>query len=153
MPFGIAHAAHVAYRRADMQSLARLVLSLVIGAHGFCPAIAQDATPFPTPPDKKGLQVQMVQDAIDLGIHHAAVNVSLGALFQIAIEKAGSLDRDKVRDELAKLDVVTFFGSVKFGANGQINSLEPPVFQIQAGKPVVLFPDAIKQGEFKLGVN
>jgi len=37
-----------------------------------------------------------------------------------------------VRDELAKLDVVTFFGPVKFGANGQINSLDPPVFQIQA---------------------
>ena len=76
-----------------------------------------------------------------------------GALFQLAIERAGSLDRDKVRDELAKMDVVTFFGPVKFGANGQINSLEPPVFQIQNAKPVVLFPDAIKQGEFKLGVN
>ncbi|WP_431203978.1 amino acid ABC transporter substrate-binding protein [Bradyrhizobium betae] len=76
-----------------------------------------------------------------------------GALFQMAIEKAGSLDRDKVRDELAKLDVVTFFGPVKFGANGQINSLDPPVFQIQGGKPVVLFPQAIKQGDLKIGVN
>jgi branched-chain amino acid transport system substrate-binding protein len=76
-----------------------------------------------------------------------------GALFQIAIERAGSLDRDKVRDELAKLDVVTFFGPVKFGPNGQINSLEPPVFQIQGAKPIVLFPQAIKQGELKLGVN
>jgi branched-chain amino acid transport system substrate-binding protein len=76
-----------------------------------------------------------------------------GALFQIAIERAGSLDKDKVRDELAKLDIVTFFGPVKFGANGQINSLEPPVFQIQGARPIVLFPQAIKQGELKLGVN
>jgi branched-chain amino acid transport system substrate-binding protein len=76
-----------------------------------------------------------------------------GALFQMAIEKAGTLDRDKVRDELAKLDVVTFFGPVKFGANGQINSLDPPVFQIQGAKPVVLFPQAIKQGDLKMGVN
>jgi branched-chain amino acid transport system substrate-binding protein len=76
-----------------------------------------------------------------------------GALFQMAIERAGSLDRDKVRDELAKLDVVTFFGPVKFGPTGQINSLEPPVFQIQGAKPIVLFPQAIKQGELKLGVN
>jgi len=76
-----------------------------------------------------------------------------GALFQMAIEKAGSLDCDKVRDELAKLDVVTFFGPVKFGANGQIDSLDPPVFQIQGGKPVVLFPQAIKQGDLKVGVN
>lgn len=76
-----------------------------------------------------------------------------GALFQMAIEKAGSLDRDKVRDELAKMDVMTFFGPVKFGPTGQINSLEPPVFQLQGGKPVVLSPALIKQGEFKLGVN
>jgi branched-chain amino acid transport system substrate-binding protein len=86
----------------------------------------------------------------DYGQASAAV---CGALFQIAIERAGSLDRDKVRDELAKLDVVTFWGPVKFGPNGQINSLEPPVFQIQGAKPVVLFPQAIKQGELKLGVN
>jgi branched-chain amino acid transport system substrate-binding protein len=86
----------------------------------------------------------------DYGQASAAV---CGALFQLAIERAGSLDRDKVRDELAKLDVVTFFGPVKFGPTGQINSLEPPVFQIQGGKPIVLFPQAIKQGEFKLGVN
>lgn len=82
----------------------------------------------------------------------ASASVS-GALFQIAIERAGSLDRDKVRDELAKMDVMTFWGPVKFGANGQINSLEPPVFQIQNKKPVVLAPAIIKQGEFKLGVN
>ena len=83
---------------------------------------------------------------------HASAAVC-GALFQMAIEKAGSLDREKVRDELAKMDVLTFYGPVKFGANGQINSLEPPVFQIQDAKPVVLFPAAIKQGELKLGVN
>jgi branched-chain amino acid transport system substrate-binding protein len=83
---------------------------------------------------------------------HASAAVS-GALFQMAIEKAGSLDRDKVRDELSKMDVLTFYGPVKFGANGQINSLEPPVFQIQDAKPVVLFPQAIKQGDLKLGVN
>jgi branched-chain amino acid transport system substrate-binding protein len=76
-----------------------------------------------------------------------------GALFQLAIERAGSLDRDKVRDELAKLDIVTFWGPVKFGANGQITSLDPPVFQIQGGKGVVLFPNAIKQGDLKLGVD
>ncbi|UZE50641.1 amino acid ABC transporter substrate-binding protein [Rhodopseudomonas sp. P2A-2r] len=86
----------------------------------------------------------------DYGQASAAVS---GALFQLAIEKAGSLDRDKVRDALASMDVMTFWGPVKFGANGQINSLEPPVFQIQNAKPVVLYPEAIKQGEFKLGVN
>jgi branched-chain amino acid transport system substrate-binding protein len=82
----------------------------------------------------------------------ASASVS-GALFQIAIEKAGSLDKAKVRDTIAAMDVVTFWGPVQFGANGQINSLEPPVFQIQGGKAVVVFPAAIKQGDFKLGVK
>ena len=86
----------------------------------------------------------------DYGQASAAV---CGAIFQMAIERAGSLDRDKVRDELAKFDTTTFFGPVRFGGNGQINSLEPPVFQIQGAKPVVLFPQAIKQGDFRLGVN
>ncbi len=76
-----------------------------------------------------------------------------GAVFQMAIEKAGSIDKQKVRDELAKMNATTFWGVVKFGPTGQINSLEPPVFQIQGGKPVVIHPAAIKQGELKLGVQ
>lgn len=40
--------------------------------------------PFPSPPNKKGIQVQMVDDAVSLGIHHATLNVSLGALFHLA---------------------------------------------------------------------
>jgi branched-chain amino acid transport system substrate-binding protein len=76
-----------------------------------------------------------------------------GAIFQMAIEKAGSTDKQKVRDALAAMDEVTFWGRVKFGDTGQITSLEPPVFQIQGGKPLVLHPASIKQGELKLGVK
>jgi hypothetical protein len=36
--------------------------------------------PFPTPRSIKGLQVQMVDDAITLGIHHAAINLALNGL-------------------------------------------------------------------------
>ena len=82
----------------------------------------------------------------------ASASVS-GALFQMAIEKAGTTDRAKVRDALAAMDVMTFWGPVRFGPTGQINSLEPPVFQIQGAKPVVVHPPAIKQGEFQLGVK
>src|SRR4051794_4714760 len=71
--------------------LASLFLFLIMaGSLGPGPVMAQEGAPFPTPPDKKGLQVQMVQDAIDLGIHHAAVNVSLGVLFQLG-EHAGTV--------------------------------------------------------------
>src|SRR5690606_15150115 len=76
-----------------------------------------------------------------------------GELFRLAIERVGSLDREKVRDELANMDVVTFWGPVRFGPTGQINSLEPPVFQIQGGKAVVVHPAEIKQGDLQLGVK
>ncbi|MCL4798779.1 MAG: amino acid ABC transporter substrate-binding protein [Burkholderiales bacterium] len=76
-----------------------------------------------------------------------------GALFQLAIERAGALDPVKVRDALAQTDLTTFWGPVRFGPNGQITSLEPPVFQIQGGKPIVVHPAPIAQGELKLGVK
>jgi branched-chain amino acid transport system substrate-binding protein len=69
-----------------------------------------------------------------------------GAIFQLAIERAGSIDPQKVQQALASFDQMTFWGPIRFGKNGQINSLEPPVFQIQGGKTVVIFPAAIKQG-------
>ena len=76
-----------------------------------------------------------------------------GAILQMAIEKAGTTDRAKVRDALAAFNETTFWGPVKFGPTGQIDSLEPPVFQIQGGKPTVIHPPAIKQGELRLGVK
>jgi branched-chain amino acid transport system substrate-binding protein len=78
-----------------------------------------------------------------------ASSAACGVVLQLAIEAAGSVEPKKVRDALAKLDTTTFFGKVKFGANGQINSLEPPVFQIQGGKHVVIYPKDIKQGDLK----
>lgn len=76
-----------------------------------------------------------------------------GALYQMAIEKAGTIDRKAVRDALAAMDEMTFWGPVRFGESGQINSLEPPVFQLQGGKAVVVHPPAISQGEFRVGVK
>ena len=38
---------------------------------------------------------------------------------------------------------------MKFAPGGQINSLQPPVFQLVGGKPVILWPDAIKSGEIR----
>jgi hypothetical protein len=39
-----------------------------------------DAAPYPTTPSVKGLQIQMVDDALALGIHHAGLNVNLPSL-------------------------------------------------------------------------
>lgn len=76
-----------------------------------------------------------------------------GVILQMAIEKAGTLDPKKVRDAMASLDAMTFYGPVRFGSNGQIVSLKPPVFQIQGGSQVVIYPEAIKQSDLKVGVR
>jgi len=41
---------------------------------------APDPTPYPTTSSPKGLQVQMIPDALELGIHHAGINIMLNAL-------------------------------------------------------------------------
>lgn len=79
---------------------------------------------------------------------HASSAAALIAL-QMAIEKAGSIDKDKVREQLAKLDVATFYGPIKFGANGMNQGRDLPIVQVQGGKVVVLFPEAIKQGSLQ----
>jgi branched-chain amino acid transport system substrate-binding protein len=76
-----------------------------------------------------------------------------GAVLQLAIERAGSADPKAVRDALAKLDVKTFFGPVRFGANGQIVSYKPPLFQIQGAQAVVIYPPEISQAKLKVGVK
>ena len=76
-----------------------------------------------------------------------------GVVLQLAIEAAGTLDKKAVRDALAKMNTMTFFGPIKFGANGQVDSLDPPVFQVQKGTQVVILPAAIKQGSLQLGVK
>ena len=72
-----------------------------------------------------------------------------GVVVQMAAKAAGSLEPQALRDALAALDIPTFFGQIKFGPSGQVASYTPPVFQIQGGKQVVLYPTAIKQGELR----
>ena len=89
----------------------------------------------------------------DVPDYAQASAAAAGEIFQLAIEKADSIDPKRVRDALASLDTTTFYGRIKFGGTGQITSLDPPVFQIQSGKPIVIFPEYIKQGELKIGVK
>jgi hypothetical protein len=45
-----------------------------------------DQTPYPATPNPKGLQIQMVPDALALGIHHAGINLTLNGLLSPAKE-------------------------------------------------------------------
>ncbi len=59
---------------------------------------------------------------------------------QNAIQNAGSLDRDKVRNALQKLNLMTFYGLIKFDHRG-INMWKPMlVVQIQNGRMMTVYP-------------
>jgi branched-chain amino acid transport system substrate-binding protein len=61
-------------------------------------------------------------------------------VYKDAFERAVSLDPEMVRDALAKTDIMTFYGPVKFGPAGN-NVAKPMVLrQIQNGKYVVVAP-------------
>jgi len=75
---------------------------------------------------------------------HASSAAALIAL-QKAIETAGSVDPAKVREALVALDIMTFYGPIKFGENGMNGGRDLPLVQVQDGKVVVLAPAAIKQ--------
>lgn len=60
----------------------RYFIAFILAVTGTASA-APDTDPFPTLPDIKGLQVQMVADALELGIHHAGINVNLTGLVDL----------------------------------------------------------------------
>jgi branched-chain amino acid transport system substrate-binding protein len=69
-------------------------------------------------------------------------------VYQRALENAGSLDPKKVRDAIAALDIMTFFGQVKFDSRG-VNIYKPmAVEQLQPdGKKYTVFPTAVAEKE------
>ncbi|HLW46750.1 MAG TPA: amino acid ABC transporter substrate-binding protein [bacterium] len=72
--------------------------------------------------------------------YHAANGSAGGLALQLAIQNAGGLDREKVRNALAALDVITFYGRLKFNDKG-FNTYKPMVtVQIQHGKVVTVWP-------------
>lgn len=72
--------------------------------------------------------------------YHAAEATAAGLAFQYALAAAGRTDREAVRDALSRLDVVTFFGLLKFDSRG-VNLWKPMVVnQIQHGKLVTIYP-------------
>src|SRR6476659_6907147 len=63
----------------------KIIATIVLLSALSLPVVAAiDETPFPVPPSKKGLQVQMVDDALALGIKHAALNVNFAQLITVS---------------------------------------------------------------------
>ncbi len=71
--------------RVHFARLTIIALALGFFSPEFAIATSEEpkSEPFPQGIGKKGLQVQMVDDAVSLGIHHAAININLTSLLQL----------------------------------------------------------------------
>ena len=70
--------------------------------------------------------------------YHAASGVADVEAVAQAIESAGSVEPQKVRDALAKLNFPSLYGTIAFAANGQID-LPQVVIQVQGDKLVAIY--------------
>ena len=60
-----------------------------------------------------------------------------------AVQRAGGKDKNKIRAALEATDVMTFYGPVKFSANGMAQGRDLPIIQVQSGEIKVLSPPEI----------
>jgi branched-chain amino acid transport system substrate-binding protein len=81
--------------------------------------------------------------------YHSADGAAAGLALQLAIEKAGTLDKDKVRDALQALSADTFYGHIQFDNRGF--NVEKPMVEIQLqgadNKQVPVWPDVAAVGK------
>jgi len=79
--------------------------------------------------------------------YQSAESTAAGIAFQYAIQNAGSIDPQKVRDALASLDIMTFYGEVRFDSAGA-NTYKPmATIQIQNGTLVTVYPSNVANAQ------
>lgn len=79
--------------------------------------------------------------------YQSASSTAAALALQLAIEKAGTLDMDKVRQALLDLDVATFYGHINFDETGKNTAKAMVTIQVQNGIPVVVAPSDVASGE------
>jgi branched-chain amino acid transport system substrate-binding protein len=79
--------------------------------------------------------------------YQAAESTAAALVLQIAIESAGSLETDAVRQALLDMDIETFYGPIAFDETGK-NTVKPMGFiQIQDGEIRVVGPAEVADAE------
>jgi branched-chain amino acid transport system substrate-binding protein len=76
--------------------------------------------------------------------YHNASGIADIAVYKDAIERAKTLDREKVRDAIAATKLSTIYGNVEFSENGQIKGTSV-VLQIVGGEIYQVFPNGVKK--------
>ncbi len=82
----------------------------------------------------------------ELSYHSAAGYGGCQVLVE-AIRRAGSLDSEKIRDAVLKLDLNTVFGAFKVDPDGFQISHKMVIFQWQDGKKVIVWPEELAPGK------
>jgi branched-chain amino acid transport system substrate-binding protein len=80
-------------------------------------------------------------------VYHSAAGYAGCVIYGEAVKRAGSLDSDKVRDQLLKLETRTFFGDYKVDGDGFQVAHKMVMFQWQDGKKVTVWPDDLANGK------
>ena len=79
--------------------------------------------------------------------YHPPQSTAALEVYQRAIEKAGSIDPEKVRDAIAATDMMTAYGAIRFNSKGQNIAKRMAVIQIQNGRPKVVYPTEYKEAD------
>lgn len=81
--------------------------------------------------------------------YHAAAGYAGCLVYGEAVRKAGSLDADKVREQLLTMEIKTAFGDYKVDPDGFQIAHKMVMLQWQDGKRVVVWPDDLASGKVR----
>ncbi len=79
--------------------------------------------------------------------YHSAAGYAGCLIYAEAVKRAGSLDADKVREQLLKLETKTIFGDYKVDQDGFQLAHKMVTFQWQGEKKVTVWPDELAQAK------
>ena len=79
--------------------------------------------------------------------YHTAAGYAGCLIYAEAVKKAGTLDADKVRDQLLKMEIKTAFGDYKVEPDGFQIAHKMVMLQWQDGKRIVVWPDDLSNGK------
>lgn len=80
-------------------------------------------------------------------VYHSAAGYAGCVIYAEGVRRAGTLDSDKVREQLLKLETKTFFGDYKVEPDGFQVAHKMVLFQWQDGKKVTVWPDDLASGK------
>jgi branched-chain amino acid transport system substrate-binding protein len=82
-------------------------------------------------------------------VYHSAAGYAGCQLYAEGVRRAASLDADKVREQLLKLETRTFFGDYKVDQDGFQVAHKMVLFQWQDGRKVTVWPEELAAGKIR----